>query len=306
MVMGRRDDALSWPGEPVRYEVDGFVGWMPWRYHDMEMYLTLHTADFDAAARALPSEVLTPVRWLDGRALVAVSVCYYRSISWSGPDGAAGWATPYGEVGVSVVTSIGAAPRALPVLLNNMKSVILHLPVTTREARDVGRGVLGLPKFLADMDFTESPSARSVRVADRDQHILTLTVYPSGPALTDSSPIVSFSSVGGELREVVAPCLMTQQYRLGGGGGQLELGAHPVADQIRDLGVAPRPLLLLNNLRSWMVLPPPGKRIGDAREVPCFAGRDDDVARLTVTYPGTGPLDLYAAPPAIRQPRPAA
>jgi hypothetical protein len=41
-------------------------------------------------------------------------------------------------------------------------------------------------------------------------------------------------------------------------------------------------------------MPPPGKHLGPARELPCYPGGDDDYARYTVTYPGTEPVDIYA------------
>jgi len=181
----------------------------------------------------------------------------------------------------------------------------LYLPVTSREARDFGRVLFGLPKFLASMDFTETPHTRSVRVSDSDQHILTLTVHPSGPVRLDNSPIAGHVSVDGELRECSWPSIAHQQVRFGSGGGALELGTHPVAQEIGGLGIALRPLAVASRLRNWTILPPLGPSIGPARDVPVVPGREDDLARYTVTYPGAEPMDLYAMPAGDGQPSPA-
>lgn len=123
---------------------------------------------------------------------------------------------------------------------------------------------------------------------------LYFTVHPAGPSLTDDTPLTSYCSLDGELRKVSGPSLMIQQYRLGPAGGRVEFGEHRVAQELNQTGVAPRPLATVNNLRTWMVLSPPGPSIGPARGVPCYAGRDDEFARLTVAYPGSEPVDVYA------------
>ena len=293
--MGHIENALDWHGEPVPYEVDGAVGYLPMRYHDSDSFFALYTADLRSVTNALPSDAITPLRWLDGRALLMVAAYRWQRITWSGLDGSSGQLAPYGEVGVAALTSVGPAPRALPLLLDQATSTILQLPVTTREARDGGRSIYGMPKFLADMDFAESPGTRSVRVSDQGEDILTLTVRLSGRFRSRTDSTVGHVSVNGELREIVSPSCGYSQLRFGAGGADLELGTHPVAQQIRELGIAPRPVAVMNTLRLSMVLPPPGTRLGPARDVPCYPGRDDDHARYTVTYLGAEPIDMYAS-----------
>lgn len=144
------------------------------------------------------------------------------------------------------------------------------------------------------MDFTEASTARGVRVSDEDMDILSLTVDPSGRCLPRSVPTVGHVSLDGQLREVVTPSCGYEQLRFGSSGAELTLGTHPVAQQIRELGLAARPVAVMNRLRASLLLLPPGASIGPARAIPCFAGRDDDRARYTISYSDAEPVDVYA------------
>lgn len=293
--MGPHEDLLGWHGEPMRHELHGHVFYLPLYYHDSDSFSALCTADYDAVAEVLPSDAIRPLRWLDGTALVAVLAYRYRRVTWRGPEGSSGHLAPYGEVAVAILTTTAPAPRVLPLLRGRVTSFVLHLPVTTRESRDGGRRFFGLPKFLADMDFTEGPAVRSVRVSDQGRDVLTLTVPLSGPFKPRNVPAVGHVSVGGELREYVSPSRSYFQFRFGAGGAALELGTHPVADQLRVLGMSTKPVAVMNTLRASTILPPLGDRIGPAHDLPCYPGRDDDYARYTVTYPGSEPVDIYAS-----------
>jgi hypothetical protein len=293
MVMGRNKNLMDWHGEPMRYEFGGSASYLPLHYHDSDSFTAIYPADFEAVAAALPSEAITPLRWLDGRALLLIAAFRWRRITWSGPDGSSGQLEPYGEVGVAAFTCMGRVPRVLPMLLGPASSVFLQLPVTTREARDGGRHIFGMPKFLADMDFTESPGLRTVRVSEQGDDILTLTVHVSGRFRSRTQPTVGHLAVNGDLREYVAPSFGYTQLHFDANGAKVELGTHAVAQQIRDLGIADRPVAVMNTLRTSMILPPPGQRLGPARDVPCYPGRDDDYARYTLTYPGAEPIDVH-------------
>lgn len=38
---------------------------------------------------------------------------------------------------------------------------------------------------------------------------------------------------------------------------------------------------------------PPGDSMGPARDIPCFAGRDDERARYTISYSDAEPVHRY-------------
>jgi hypothetical protein len=269
---------------------------LPIQYHDDEFMATLHTASYDAVAEALPSELIRPARWIDGRALLSVAAFRYRTTTCAAPDGATFVMAPYAEVSVGAVVTVGPAPRLLPVLSSRVQVFVLHLPVTTLEARDVGILLWGFPKFVADLDFVEHPDLRQVTVAENGRHVLTLAVRPGGPALADDQPHVVYTSLGGRLLRTVVPMSGYRQIRLGRSSGRLEVGDHPVGRHLAGLDISPTPLAAFNYLSHRCVLPA-GSAIGSARDVDGYAGSDRSLGRYTVRYPGSPPLDQYAGVP---------
>ncbi len=103
-----------------------------------------------------------------------------------------------------------------------------------------------------------------------------------------------FLAVDGELRTMASPSCGHSHLRFGAAGAHLELGSHPVAQQIRDLGIAAKPVAVMHTVRLSAVFGPPGDRLGPARDLPCFPGRDDEYARYTVAYSDNEPVDMYA------------
>jgi hypothetical protein len=288
-----RDDPDTWTGPTTRVRVGDRALRLPLRYPDNSCLASVHAASYAEVAAALPDGPLQPVRWADGRALVSVAAFRYRAVTTA--DDPPGLLAPYGELSVAAVVTRGPAPRVLPLLRRRLPLFVLHLPVTTAEARDAGAALWGFPKFVADMDFTEHRTARGVTVAEGGTALLSLTVRAAGPVLPDRRPAVLYSVLDGHLVETRVP--MAGRLRLGVGpaAGRLELGEHPVADHLRRLDVAPAPLVVFDHLEHRSLLPA-GRAVGPAPVHRGHRGEERVRGRLTVRYPGTPPLDLYAPP----------
>ena len=290
--MSRRSDFYRWQGpRPVIATGDTQVR-LPVFYHHNDVFTSVHTASYDAVAAELPSQVIRPARWADGRALVAITAFRYHAVTWTAGDGSASSLAPYGEISVAAVVTAGPARRVLPLLSSQLRGFVLHLPVTTIEARDGGIAGWGFPKFVADMDFAEDPGFRRVRLSEDGSPILTLTVHPRGPVLTDRRPLAAYTALHGELLETVIPVLGHMQARFG--GGELLLGDHEVAQRLRRLQLSRAPLAVFSYLDHRSILPA-GRPIGPARDYHGYAGADRAFGRLTVSYPDTPPLDQHAA-----------
>jgi hypothetical protein len=132
-----------------------------------------------------------------------------------------------------------------------------------------------------------------LRGYEGESPILTLTVRPRGPVLAERRPLVAYTVLQGELLETVIPVCGHMQARLG--GGALVLGDHEVAHQLRRLQISPAPLAVFSYLDHRSILPV-GRPIDPAREYHGYTGADRAFGRFTVSYPGTPPLDQYAAP----------
>lgn len=81
--------------------------------------------------------------------------------------------------------------------------------------------------------------------------------------------------------------------RPGHGTGELELGGHEIAHALRELGISPKPFLVMSYLEHRAILPP-GHPVGPARAYDGYRGAERELGRFTVRYPGTGPVDQYA------------
>ena len=277
---------------------------LPAFYHPFEVFRSFHLASYDAVRDVLPSSDLHPVRWFDGRAVVMIGAMRYREVSLSHADGTPDLIAPYGEAGVAALVTRRPSPRGLPLLSPTMHDVggfVLDLPVTTAEACELGRKFFGLPKFVADMDFREEPTLRQVKIFEDDAEILTLRVRPGGPVTTDHAPVIFYSALSGDLLETTMRFLGHRQVALGSRAGQLSLGSHAVADRLRSLSVSAEPLAVYNYLDARMILPS-GTPVGTAGEYPGHIGKHRLRGRLTVEYPGTGPIDQYTVPRGILHP----
>jgi hypothetical protein len=270
---------------------------LPVAYHRSDGFFAIVGADPDRVSKALPSERLRPVRLAGDRAAVYVGVYRYHDITMHTADGRTLGVRPYGEVIVAALVTRRPAPPVLPVLAPkafSMGAFVLHLPVTTRFARDGGVAWWGLPKFVADMDFTDDELERAVILREGGRRILTLTVRPSGRPVIDRSGTVLYSSLAGSLLEIVVPGVEVRRDRLGPSGGSVELGDHPVADELRGLGLADRPFATATILAARFVLPE-GHPIGPACDYRGYAGTERELGRYTASHAGTPAIDLDAA-----------
>ncbi|MGY1689499.1 acetoacetate decarboxylase family protein [Geodermatophilus sp. SYSU D01105] len=291
--MTNRDDPDEWAGPSPEVRVGDRSFRLPLRYPDSACFASVHPADPAAVAAALPAGLLRPVRWADGRALLSVAAFRYRAVTTA--DDPPRLLAPYGELSVAAVVTRGPAPRLLPLLRRRLPLFVLHLPVTTAEARDAGVALWGFPKFVADMDFAEERTARRVSLAEGATPVLSLTVRSAGPVFPDRRPAVMYSERDGQLVETVVPMAGRLRLGIGAASGALELGDHPVAEHLRRLGVSPAPLAVFDYLDHRSLLPA-GRPVGSAPAHRGHRGAERTRGRFTVRYPGTAPLDLYAPP----------
>ena len=298
----RAKDFYTWTAPRPLIEFGGVRLRMPVFFHRADAWHSVHLAAYDAVRDILPCDDLYPIRWFDGRAILAFGAFRYDHVSIDHADGASQMLAPYGEIAVVVLVSRGRSRvkglGMLQAALGSGGEFILDLPVTTAEARDAGRAVYGMPKFVADMDFTEEPGHRTVELWEQDAHILTMEVRTHGPLMADHKPTTLYSVHDGQLIETVNRFQGYRQTGLGAGAGTLVLGEHPVADRLRALGVATQPLIVGTYLDARIILPT-GTPVGVAREYVGHLGKDRERGRLTVSYPGTSPIDLSAVPPGL-------
>jgi hypothetical protein len=140
---------------------------------------------------------------------------------------------PYREIAIS-----------LPVRYRDPKgevvegSFCLQMPGTSQEARDAGVANYGFPKTLADLQFDRIDDKPRIRLDADGRHALTLVVdeLPTSHGMEhfinlnlrdDDRIVLSSFDVEGDIGITASA-----------GGARLELGDHPIADQLRQLHVS--------------------------------------------------------------------
>ncbi len=252
---------------------------LPILYFRDDLFLLFYTADFNKVKALMPSDKLHPVRLPKGRALVGVGAFNYIDTSIG----------PYGEVGMIIPTVHAASPPLdiLPALMEarypGFGMLVLHLPVTTMAARDGGRGLWGYTKFVADMDFKNTPEFMECRLSEKNDHILTLRVEKKGMVLKDKKPMITYSVKDNNLIQTIIPQKSSFRLALAPDGSSLELGDHPAASTIANLGLGRKPLISRYYIERSGILPEGSVIEEDVRPLDGYIG-EDRIGRHTVSY----------------------
>lgn len=265
---------------PGRVVSSGGVQWeLPALYFRDDSFQAMFTADLRKLRATLPSDRMHPIGVGRGRGLLGIGCFDYLETS----------AGPYGEIGIVVPVVHGQRPLPfVPALLDSAWPgyglVVLHLPVTTRLARDAGRDVWGYTKFLADMEFQNTPELQECRLEEGGEHILTLRVVKRGVTVPDRRPLVTYSVKDRALIRTTIPQRSLMRLAFGAGGSSLEIGEkHPVARELRELGIDPRPILTRYFLERTAILPEGEIIERDVRPLDGYRGADrDDSIRHTI------------------------
>jgi hypothetical protein len=151
----------------------------------------------------------------------------------------------YHEVGVSFVVHPHQDARATDLIRNRTCVYIHHLPVDQGFTLEAGREIWGYPKFMADIQIIERAHDTTCTLDADGSPILKLTVRNGGsfPMRVPAPPTYTF--LDGVLRVTRWEAGGRPRGRLG--GASLELGTHPIADELRSLGLPKRPMLTTTN-----------------------------------------------------------
>jgi len=241
---------------PASWEVLGRRVSVPVEVRRAAQWSVQYLVPIAAAQRLVDPTGLTVTGPIPGKALVALAVCRYDDTDLD----------PYHEVAVSfVVREHDARPGASTIeRLKEFGSggigVYIHqLPVDQEFSCAAGRDVWGFPKWVATIDIDESPNAdrsgrsggsgTAVRLADQGEHVLSITMAGGGRLKLPSQSPPTYSYREGVLRRTT---WTTSSEGVTGrlGGATLVLGDHPMAEELRSLGLPKR--ALFSSSASWM------------------------------------------------------
>ncbi|MFZ5573433.1 MAG: acetoacetate decarboxylase family protein [Thermodesulfobacteriota bacterium] len=212
---------------------------LPIFYYDASAFTGIYTAPTQRVKAWMPFPGATPLEILPGRSLIAISAFEYRDTDIA----------PYNEFSVAALVShprrqITGLTLAAQFLSNRLQIVILSLPVTSERARKGGVEMAGYPKFLADIEFTETDGKRVCVVSSQGNRLLT---FYGSILKTKKGPRTHakiFTTIRGN--PMGANLYMNQlEFAQAPGWGKagIDIGrGHGVCDMLADLRLSKNPL----------------------------------------------------------------
>jgi len=224
---------------PGEYLIQGRTVTMPCVVRDACSATATWLVSSRAAQALLPGPDLEIAEIMPGRGMLSIACIDYR-------DNDLG---DYNEVSIALfvrkrgdrkgVPYLGAAADMMRGLL---PTHIIHLPVTQSLSCEAGQTIWGFPKTVDEIDFdTTSDRARCIWNKD-GQNVLKLSLPIGGNRDFPEQKLRTYSYIDGALHETQ---FVSSAENLGVRmrGAEIELGAHPIADELRSLGL-PKPALM--------------------------------------------------------------
>ena len=228
---------------PGDYLIQGRTVTMPCIVRDACSATATWLVSSRAAQALLPGPELEIAEVLPGRGLLSIACIDYR-------DNDLG---DYNEVSIAFfvrrrgdrkgVPYLGAAADMMRGLL---PTHIIHLPVNQSFTCEAGRTIWGFPKTVDQIDFdTSGDRARCIWNKD-GQNVLKISLPTGGSRDFPEQMLSTYTYIDGALHETpFASSAENLGIRMR--GAEIELGAHPIADELRSLGL-PKPALM----SMWM------------------------------------------------------
>ena len=224
------------------FEIEGRTLGYPSVYRDGSSALGLFVVPSRAANSLIAQSGFEVAEVAPARAIFSLAVHYTDSDCGV-----------YEEISLAFFVKQHGRPRGLPyvstwrdILRSEAASHTWRLPVTTRLARDAGIRMWGFPKTLEAIDFARSGGRATFTLRKGEGEVLRYSVRASGRRYQRPSTTPVYSVFEGTPHV----SYLTQEFREVGvrfGAGQLRLGDHPIADELRSLGLPRRPLV-----SAWM------------------------------------------------------
>lgn len=219
--------------------VDGIPYQLPINSDSAAVIMAAFPASYEKAKSLLPGNEVHPVRLLNGKAVFIVTVVDYRITDIG----------KYIEYSIALACTHGdkPAPKVLPALLMKTYGTgqyILDLPVSTEISVKGGKGIWGMPKHQASLDFIEGPDIISAQYDQDDQLVMRLDITrPVRIFLPMNMGAANYCRFRGMLMKSYiyfkgkAGLTLFKK-----GAARLTLGNHPNAAQLKFLEIEADPI----------------------------------------------------------------
>ena len=223
--------------EEVALSTGARIG-LPVRYYDWSWINALFPAPAAKVQRLLPSKKMKPVLAMPGIAMVALTAMEYRKIA----DVA-----PYNEFSIAIPVQFEPTFNipGLPLFFHPLLSprryrkfgmYVHHLPVTTQTARDFGVEIWGYPKFIAEISFEDVGEMRRCQLCAEKKNIVTLDIKKSATK-PRSINFYTYTVKDGKILRTLVQTQGEYSITRFPGGASYTLGDHPIAEELKALGM---------------------------------------------------------------------
>jgi hypothetical protein len=217
----------------TQFTIDQEVVTIPVEVRSARMVSAQFFVDADPAQRVIDYSGLRVARQLRGKAMLALSGVAYT-------DNDLG---PYHEFAIAFVVEPHDASPGQRVSAKNPTTFIHRLPVNQAFTCTVGKGLWGFPKWVCDIDYRER-GRRTECVVSEDGALAVALEVRRGlvPLPPNEMEMQAYSWDEGVLRRTP---WITRNARGSArpGGATVALGDHPMADDLRSLGLPRRALM---------------------------------------------------------------
>ncbi len=242
--------------------VDTIPFTLPVASHDSPALIAAFSIDGGGAAGLLPGDEVHPLRLPGGRAVLLVTVVDYVATNIG----------RYIEFSVAIACTHGPrpAPPLLPALplaqrLYGLGQYVVDLPVSTEVSVKGGKGIWGMPKHQANLDFVIADRWVSSQYDLDGQLCVRIEVDRPG---FDRLPVSMSASNYCAFRGMLMRSNVSFRAHAGFNvpflrRARLEIGAHPRMRALRELDISERPLfcgffpetrgILDDHVESWFL-----------------------------------------------------
>ena len=214
------------------YAIHGREVRLPVEVRDASTTVAFYVVAAAAAQRLVAPTGLRVATILPGRTLCTIgAVDYYDNDLGT-----------YHEVAITFFVRERGA-RTLPffgtllgLIRGTLATYVHHLPVDAEFTCEAGQTIWGFPKFMSEIAIIHGRGRQTAVLTVGGQHVLTQSVRTGGSRTMPERDQVSYALRDGALYRTRARMRGTGMgVRMG--GAKLELGDHPIADELRTLGL---------------------------------------------------------------------
>ena len=222
-----------------RFEIEGRTLRYPTDFRDGCSLVSMFLVPTRAADEQIAASGFTAAEVAPGRTIATVVGVHYTDTDCGAYDEVA-WGVMVKPIGDRRRVPYGAT--VADILRGRVASYTWRLAVSTTLSRDAGLRMWGYPKTVEDLRFERSGGQASMAWHDGETEVMRLSVPDTGTRTPKRISPPVYSVLDG--RQVVGN--LTQSSTEVGyhrSGASIRLGAHPIADELRRLGLPKRPIL---------------------------------------------------------------